>query len=399
MVLADNDVLEDLLGGSDTLNGGTGNDTMTGGIGNDLYYVDVAGDVVTENASEGTDTVKTTMAAYTLGSNLEYLENSAATAFAGTGNALANNIKGNIGNDTLDGAAGVDVLAGGLGNDTYIIDLKAPVTGSILNGILQDSITTDTGGTDTIQLRGTGSTTVAHTLSLTSANQSIENIDANATGATLLNLTGNGAANLFTPNTANNTLNGLAGVDTMVGGTGNDIYVVDNVGDIVTEGAAAGTDTIQSSVSYTISANVEKLVLTGSAAITATGSGSADSLTGNLGANTLDGGAGADNMAGGEGNDTYVVDNLADVITETSTSVTQIDTVQTSLDNYVLGATNLENLTLLGAAIIGTGNARNNVLTGNASNNSLTGGAGNDTLDGGAGNDTLKAAQAVILIR
>ena len=89
----------------------------------------------------------------------------------------------------------------------------------------------------------------------------------------MLNLTGNGAANLLTGNTANNTLNGLAGVDTMVGGTGNDIYVVDNVGDIVIEGAAAGTDTIQSSVSYTISANVEKLVRTGSAAITATGSG------------------------------------------------------------------------------------------------------------------------------
>ena len=56
----------------------------------------------------------------------------------------------------------------------------------------------------------------------------------------------------------------------------------------------------------------------------------AESLTGNLGANTLDGVVGADNMAGGEGNDTYVVDNLADVITETSTSVTQIDTVQHS---------------------------------------------------------------------
>ena len=190
--LAGNDVLNDLLGGNDTLNGGLGNDTMTGGDGNDIYYVDAAGDVVAETNATVTqiDTVKTTTATYTLGSNLEYLENSAATAFAGTGNALANNIKGNIGNDTLDGAAGVDVLAGGLGNDTYIIDLKAPVTGSILNGILQDTITTDTGGTDTIQLRGTGSTTVAHTLSLSSANQSIENIDANATGTTLLNLTG-----------------------------------------------------------------------------------------------------------------------------------------------------------------------------------------------------------------
>ncbi|MFM6331669.1 MAG: Calx-beta domain-containing protein, partial [Dolichospermum sp.] len=53
-------------------------------------------------------------------------------------------------------------------------------------------------------------------------------------------------------------------------------------------------------------------------------------------------------------------------------------------------ATNVENLTLTGAAAInGTGNAGNNVIIGNGANNILTGNAGNDTLNGGAGNDNL----------
>ena len=92
-------------------------------------------------------------------------------------------------------------------------------------------------------------------------------------------------------------------------------------------------------------------------------------------------------MVGGLGNDTYLVDNTGDVVTETSTLVTEIDTVQASI-NYTLGA-NVENLTLTGtAAINGTGNALANTITGNSGANTVDGGAGNDTLSGGAGNDT-----------
>ena len=106
------------------------------------------------------------------------------------------------------------------------------------------------------------------------------------------------------------------------------------------------------------------------------------------GANTLNGGVGADTLIGGLGNDVYIVDNDGDVVTETSTLATEIDTVKSS-KNYTLGA-NLENLTLTGsAAINGTGNALNNVLTGNKGANVLNGGAGDDTLEGGIGNDTL----------
>ncbi|KNH43125.1 type I secretion protein, partial [Pseudomonas lini] len=92
----------------------------------------------------------------------------------------------------------------------------------------------------------------------------------------------------------------------------------------------------------------------------------------------LDGGLGADILIGGAGNDTYVVDNIGDVISETSTLAGEIDTVRSSV-TFTLGA-NLENLTLTGAANLnGIGNTLNNVITGNDGNNQLNGGAGLDT--------------------
>ena len=172
----------------------------------------------------------------------------------------------------------------------------------------------------------------------------------------------------------------------MAGGLGNDTYSVDNTGDVVTEASAAGADLVNSTVSYTLGANLEKLTLTGSAAINATGNTLANTLTGNGAANVLDGKTGADSMAGGLGNDTYVVDSTGDLVTELASGGT--DLVSSSI-SYTLGA-NVEKLTLTGsAAINATGNTLANTLTGNASGNTLNGAAGNDTLTGGAGRDVL----------
>jgi Hemolysin-type calcium-binding repeat (2 copies). len=117
------------------------------------------------------------------------------------------------------------------------------------------------------------------------------------------------------------------------------------------------------------------LVLTGTAAVNATGNSVANLLVGNIANNILDGGLGADTLQGGLGDDVYIVDDALDVIQEDSNAGN--DSVQ-AVVTYAL-AVNLENLLLTGAlAINGTGNSLANALTGNAANNTLDGGAGAD---------------------
>jgi Ca2+-binding RTX toxin-like protein len=197
-------------------------------------------------------------------------------------------------------------------------------------------------------------------------------------------LVGRPGANAVVGGAGNDLLDGVNGVS-MSGGTGNDVYIVESTSDQVTESASAGTDTVVSYINYTLGANVENLILRGSAT-TGTGNALNNSITGNSNANTIDGGAGADTMAGGDGNDVYIVDNTGDVVTEAAGAGT--DRVQTGL-SYTLGA-NVENLTLTGSsAVNGTGNTLNNVLVGNSAANVLNGKAGADTLTGGGGNDTF----------
>ena len=340
---------------ANTLDGGAGIDTLAGGLGNDIYVVDTTTDTITEAVNEGTDTVQSSVS-YALGANLENLILT-GTAATGTGNALDNVITGNASANTLDGGAGVDTLAGGLGNDIYIVDSTTDTITEAANE-----------GTDTVQA------SVSYTLSA-----NLENLTLTGTAATG---TGNALDNVITGNASANTLDGGAGVDTLIGGLGNDIYIVDTTTDTITEAANAGTDTVQSSVSYALGANLENLILTGTAA-NGTGNSVDNVITGNAAANTLDGGAGVDTLAGGLGNDIYIVDTTTDTISEAVNEGT--DTVQSSV-SFTLGA-NLENLILTGTAANGTGNALDNVITGNASANTLDGGAGVDTLAGGLGND------------
>ncbi|MNQ94597.1 Bifunctional hemolysin/adenylate cyclase precursor [compost metagenome] len=100
------------------LNGGAGADRLVGNAGNDTYVVDVATDVVVEGVNGGTDTVRTSLASYVLGANVENLTYTGLGNFNGTGNTLANTITGGAGNDVLNGGAGNDILNGGAGNDT-----------------------------------------------------------------------------------------------------------------------------------------------------------------------------------------------------------------------------------------------------------------------------------------
>ena len=352
--------------GNNVLDGGAGADTLIGGAGNDTYIVDDAGDVVTEAASAGTDTVQSSVTISSLALNVENLVLTGGGDISGTGNTLNNVITGNSGSNILNGGAGTDTLIGGAGNDIYIVDTTTDTITELAGG-----------GTDSVQ------SFVAFSLA---ALANVEDLRLN--GGDNINGTGNSLNNVINGNTGDNVLDGGTGIDTLVGGTGNDTYIVDTTTDTITEASSAGTDTVQSSVAFSLAAiaNVENLTLTGTGNINGTGNSVGNVITGTSGANVLDGGAGNDTLVGGAGNDTYIVDADGDVVTELKNGGT--DTVQSSVTISSLAA-NVENLTLTGSsAINGTGNTLNNVITGNSAANILTGGDGTDTLIGGTGNDT-----------
>ncbi|MBI2717513.1 MAG: cadherin domain-containing protein [Rhizobiales bacterium] len=383
--------LDNWLGGNsgaNTLDGGAGADQMWGGKGNDIYIIENVGDVAHEDVGEGTDTVKSSVS-HVLEDNVENLILTGTGAIDGTGNAANNVITGNAasnvlsggaGNDTLDGGAGADTMSGGLGNDIYAVDNSGDV---VVENVDE--------GTDTVNSR------VSYTLGVNLENLTLTGVDAvNGTGNVLDNtITGNSQANTLVGRGGSDTLNGGGGADLMIGGIGDDHYVVDNVGDVVTELLGEGTDSVRSSITYTLTANVEQLTLAGSANISGAGNGAGNIIIGNSGANVLygygaadrlDGGAGADTLIGGTGNDVYIVDNVGDVVQENSGEGT--DSVYSGV-SFTLSA-NVENLALTGAALVnGTGNELANAITGNGSNNVLSGLDGNDTLKGMSGNDTL----------
>ena len=341
---------------ANVLDGRAGADTMIGGAGDDTYVLDARGDVVTEEAGGGIDTIRT-FVSRSLDAHVENLV-LAGAATVGNGNDLANAITGNALANLLDGRAGADTLAGGAGDDTYVVDALGDVV-----------IEAADGGLDTVR-SFVNRTLEAHVENLVLAGSTTSG-------------TGNELANVITGNAASNVLDGRAGADTLIGGAGHDTYVLDTRSDVVVEEAGGGIDTIRTSVSRSLDAHVENLVLTDLATL-GNGNDLANVITGNTLANVLDGRAGADTMIGGAGDDTYVLDARGDVVTEEAGG--GIDTIRTfvsrSLDAHV------ENLVLAGAATVGNGNDLANAITGNALANLLDGRAGADTLAGGAGDDT-----------
>jgi len=374
---------------NNVLDGRGGADTMRGGLGDDTYFVDNINDIIEELEDEGVDQVFSTIS-YTLSDFVENLTLTGITGnenLVGTGNNRRNTIIGNNGdnqllglggndvlvgsggNDLLDGGTGDDVMEGGAGNDTYIVTS----TGDILIEQLGE-------GTDLV---------IASESYILGAN--LENLTlTGATGNEDLNGTGNELNNIIIGNNGNNRLDGgLGGVDRLRGGLGDDTYVVTGEEDIIEELASAGFDTVETSGTYVLSANLENLILTGTANINGFGNGDGNEIEGNSGNNILDGKGGADTMIGGDGNDTYYVDNIGDFVLENGTG---IDTVVSSIDYDLSGTTlaTIENLSLSGSAFRGIGNAGNNVIIGNTINNLLEGRGGNDTITGGEGNDTLQ---------
>ncbi len=360
--LAGNDTLSG-GDGNDRLDGGTNDDAMIGGLGNDTFIVDSTSDTITELAGQGTDTVISSVD-FALSGNIENLTITGTAIFA-TGDSSANVITGNANANTIDGGAGADALSGGLGDDVYFVDNAG------------DQVFENIGeGTDTVNA------SVSYTLSGSSEVEIL-----NLTGVANINGTGNALANTITGNSGNNTLDGGANIDTLIGGTGNDTYITDNPGDVLSENASEGNDTVVAGYSYTIATDFENVTLTGTGDFDATGNAANNSLVGNSGNNTLDGLAGADSMEGGAGNDYFIVDSSSDIATDFGGGT---DTVFASA-SFTLG-TGIENLildTLVVGAIDGTGNSSNNSITGTDGDNILLGLDGSDILESGLGNDTL----------
>lgn len=244
-----------------------GDDTMSGGEGNDTYHVNSVGDVVTEAADEGTDTVVSRLANYALGANVENLTlDSAAplTALNGSGNAMDNVIVGNGANNTLSGAAGNDTLIGGNGNDT----LQGGTGDDTLNG--GDGIDTLNGGDgDDEGEGGNGNDTMNGGAGndMFMGDNGADTINGDAGND---RLDGGNGADILNGGSGNDVVNGGNGVDRMVGESGNDIM-----------NGGGGQDTMFG------------------------GTGN-DRLNGGNGDDVLGGSQGNDALSGGEGNDRFI---------------------------------------------------------------------------------------------
>ncbi len=342
------------LSGNDTITGGDGDDTINGYAGNDIL-----------NGGAGADT-----------------------------------LNGGAGADTLDGGSGADTLTGGDGNDLYIVDNAGDV-------VIELSLLA-AGGIDTVQ----SSVSYDATSTSNGANGAgIENITL--TGTNQINATGNALNNTIIGSIARNIIDGGAGVDTLRGGDGNDVYNVDVIKsgvtavmqDIVTEDLNKGQDFVSlrttsdlglaAAATLILQANVEDFSaeLTQSNKFNLTGNALDNGITGNAADNIIDGGAGSDFMRGFAGNDIYIVDNTGDTVDETTAGSAGIDLVRvaiTAANGTFTLANGVDNATITNAVAYNlTGNDLDNELKGNGAVNILTGNLGNDTLDGGLGADTL----------
>ena len=261
---------------------------------------------------------------------------------------------GTAGNDVLTGGAGGDRLTGGAGNDTYTVNSTGDVVVELASqgaDQVKASIATYTLAANVENLTYVGTGNFAGT------GNTLNNVITGGAGHDTLRgggakdtingsagndwLLGEGSRDYLHGWTGNDLLDGGASNDRMVGGAGNDTYIVDNAGDLITEKANEGIDTVQSSVSYTLGAYVENLVLTGTAVINGTGNGGHNTIVGNGAANTLSGGSGNDILNGGVGNDLLTGGQGADTyLVELGSGTDLISNADTDLaaDRVLFGA-------------------------------------------------------------
>jgi uncharacterized delta-60 repeat protein len=213
---------------------------------------------------------------------------------------------GQAGSDILQGLRGDDELDGGIGSDTIIGDIG------------NDIFFVDDAGVVVIELPKQGNDSVFSSVSHTLANN-VENL--NLSGSSNIDAYGNQGKNVISGNSGDNLLDGGASGDMLVGGLGDDSYVIDNKKDVIFEEFGQGHETVYSSISLTMGANIEDLILSGKASYgignaldnNIIGNAANNKLEGGEGNDTLQGGAGKDKLTGGAGSDIFIFDNLAGV--------------------------------------------------------------------------------------
>lgn len=255
-------------------------DALRGSAGDDVFTVDDAGDTIVEAANAGRDRVETSLAAYTLGANLEDLLRIGGADFTGTGNVLANVLTGGAGRDVLSGLDGNDTLFGGAGNDTLLGGNGCDV----LNGGDGDDALTGGWQSDTLKGDAGADRLVGdvETLSSLGANDWIDGGDGN---------------DVAMGDAATMTGTGRGGDDKLYGSAGNDVLIGD--ADMMGDTSRGGNDTLDGGAGDDW--------LYGDGRTMAAGvTGGADKLNGGDGNDHLIGGGGADVLTGGAGADIFV---------------------------------------------------------------------------------------------
>lgn len=322
----------------DTLDGGAGDDLLKGGTGDDTYIFGLGYDSDTIDDSDystndpdtvifksgvasadieflrvdddlvmtiaGTSdmlTVKNQFVGNTTGGSIDRIDSftfedesntvwtaADVLAFASASGGGDEILTGTNGDDYIDGGSGNDEIYGLNGNDTLL-------------GGSGDDLINGRAGADTID-GGPGFDTAtfdgAFGVTLDLANPS--NNTSHAAGDSYTNVEKfilTVFADTFVGTAGDETVDGLQGADTLIGGAGNDTYIVDNTNDSITELSGEGHDVVYALRTYTLSANVEDLIITGTGTVHGTGNSEDNRIVGNIGAN---------NLTGGGGNDTFV---------------------------------------------------------------------------------------------
>ncbi len=335
----------------------TGTDALIGKgtTGNDTFYVNHAGDTVTETGNGTANLVSSTIS-FTLGANLQDLTLTGATALTATGNTL--------GDVLTSSTTGKDALIGSAhgANDTFNVNFAG----------------------DTVTESGNGTANLVNSVISFTLGANLEDLTLTGTGHGLI-ATGNAVSDVLSDATTG------SGGNTLIGNSatnGTDTFVVNTATDVVSEhNAGTSTALIKSDVSWSLgthTTNVNSLTLiTGTGAgtgLTATGGALAGTITDatTAGGNTLTAGAGHATMvdASTGGDDIFNVNSTSDTVSALHGTTGAVN----STVNWTLGATHFDALTLTGTGtgLTATGNTSSDILTDN------TTGAGGNTLIGGS---------------